>query len=272
MNYLQRLHDQHLHTKYSLDSKQDISDYYKHASSIGCSYFVTTDHIEFDSVYNRQNWTVDFESLKNDLSKLHQIYPNVTPLLGAEIGYRKDHLEDMINLINQEDFDLINMSIHDNGEVDYYLKDDYHRIGIKNMLDIYFKNAIDGVETFDNYDVLSHIDYGFKTAYTLDNTLKIEDYEHYLKVIFENVVKKDKVLEINYKVQDTINDINHLKTLLKIYKKYGGTKLSLSSDAHNIDQFINYNKEQEKYIKVIKECGFNELYYFIKRKQNKFEI
>ena len=51
MNQIKRLHDQHLHTKYSLDSKEEIVNYYQLASSIECSYFVTTDHIEFDSVF-----------------------------------------------------------------------------------------------------------------------------------------------------------------------------------------------------------------------------
>ncbi len=272
MNQIKRLHDQHLHTKYSLDSKEEIVNYYQLASSIECSYFVTTDHIEFDSVFNNQDWTVDFESLKNDLFVLNKQYPNVTPLLGVEIGYRKDHIDDMIQLINSQNFDLINMSIHDNGVYDYYMKKDYLEVGIDKMLDIYFNNIIDGVHTFKNYDVLSHVDYGFKTAYTLDSTLKIEKYESYLKEIFEVIVQDDKVLEINFKVQDTINDIEHLKTLLKMYKKYGGKKLSFSSDAHFYNQLNNYYLEQDKYFQLIKDCGFDKLCYFVNRKQCEFKI
>ena len=269
---MKRLHDQHLHTKYSLDSKEELKNYYALASKAGCSYIVTTEHIEFDSVYNNQDWTVDFESLKEELKSLGKEFKNVLPLLGVEVGYRKDHLFDMENLITQEDFDLVNMSIHDNGKYDYYMKKDYEVLGVRKMLDIYFNNAIDGVKTYKNYDVLSHIDYGFKTAYLLDNTLKIEDYKHYLEVIFKEIIKDDKVLEINFKVQKTINDINHLKSLLNIYKECGGTKLTLSSDAHFLAQQEDYYNLQEDFIKVIKEAGFNELYYFIKRKQHKFMI
>lgn len=272
MNQIKKLHDQHLHTKYSLDSKEDIERYYKLANAIGCSYFVTTEHIEFESVYNNQDWTVDFESLKNDLKTLENKYQGTKSLLGVELGYRKDHLDRMNELVKSQSFDLINMSIHDNGVYDYYMKKDYQSIGIEKMLDIYFNNAIDGVKTFKDYDVLSHIDYGFKTAYTLDNTLKVESYEHYLKEIFKQIVKDDKVLEINYKVQKTINDINHLKTLLNIYKKCDGTKLTLSSDSHFYEQLDDYYNEQDDFIKIIKECGFNELYYFVNRKQHKFEI
>ena len=272
MNQINRLHDQHLHTKYSLDSKEDLENYYKLASELNCSYIITTEHIEFDSVYNNQDWIVDFDALKNNLDSLNNKYPNVTPLLGVEVGYRKDHLTDMDKLISSQNFDLVNMSIHDNGKYDYYMKKDYEALGIDKMLDIYFNNAIDGVKTYKNYDVLSHIDYGFKTAYVLDNTLNINNYKHYLKEIFKIVVEDDKVLEINFKVQKTINDINHLKSLLSIYKECGGTKLSFSSDAHFLAQLEDYYKEQDEFINVIKEMGFNELYYFINRKQHKYII
>lgn len=266
------IHNQHLHTKYSRDSKTEVEKYFIEALRANCMYFICTDHIEFDSVYNKQDWTVDFESLKNDLNILHQKYPSITPLLGVELGYRKDKLTQMKGLLASQDFDLVNMSIHDNGVYDYYLQKDYLEVGIEKMLDIYFNNIIDGVKTFNDYDILSHVDYGFKTAYLLDQTLKIENYETYLKIIFEEIVKQNKVLEINFKVQETINDINHLKTLLQLYKKYGGTKISFSSDAHTLEQEQSYYLKQKEYINIFKELGFNELYYFIKRKPYKFSL
>lgn len=266
---MNRLHDQHLHSNYSFDSKENLEKYYKLASELGCSYFVTTEHIEFDSVFNRKDWTVDFDSMKKDLNNFSKKYPNVKPLLGVELGYRKDKLKEMNNLIASQPFDVINMSIHDNGKHDYYMKKDFIELGVDKMLDIYFNNAIDGVKTFKDYDVLSHIDYGFKTAYTVNNTLDIKNYKHYLVEIFNEVVKNNKVLEINYKVQKTINDDNHLLDLLHIYKECGGTKLSLSSDAHFLEQLVDYYKEQEHYFNLIKQAGFKELYYFINRKEYK---
>lgn len=272
MNQIKRLHDQHLHSSYSFDSKENIENYYKHASEIGCEYFVTTEHIEFDSVFNHQDWTVEFDSLKKDLEKYSKKYPNVIPLLGVEMGYRKDKLKEMDNLVKSEAFDVINMSIHDNGKQDYYMKKDFLEIGVDTMLEIYFNNAVDGVKTYKDYDVLSHIDYGFKTAYLVDNSLNINNYKHYLVEIFNEVVKNDKVLEINYKVQKTINNDQHLLDLLYIYKECGGTKLSLSSDAHFLEQLVDYYNDQEHYINLIKQAGFNELYYFINRKEYKFII
>lgn len=269
---INKLHDQHLHSCYSLDSKEDITNYVSLSEKQNCSYFLTTEHIEFDSAYNHKDWTVDFPSLIKNLDEITNINKKIKPLLGVEIGYRKDKLDKIKDLINSYKFDVINMSIHDNGIYDYYIQKDYIDIGIDKMLDIYFKNALDGVKTFQNYDVLSHIDYAFKTAYLIDNSLDIRNYESYLVDIFNEVVKNNKTLEINFKVQRTINDENHLINLLHIYKKCGGKKITFSSDAHYLSQLEDYYNEQNKYFEIIKNAGFGELSYFVKRKEYKFKI
>ena len=131
------IHDQHIHTSYSRDSQADIYEYAKKANELGCKYFVTTDHIEFNSVATNDDWTVDYENLMNDLRKLKKIYPHMEFLLGIEIGYRKDKLKEMNELLSKYPFDLVNMSIHDNGKVDYYMKKDFREIGIDKMLNIF---------------------------------------------------------------------------------------------------------------------------------------
>lgn len=266
------LHDQHLHTSYSGDSRADIDKYYEITSRYNCQYFIATDHIEFDSVYNGLDWTVDYPYLKEDLKRLHKQYPSVTPLLGVEIGYRKDKLNGMNNLLASQDFDLINLSIHDNGRYDYYMCNSFKEIGVNKMLDIYFNNVIDALSTYDNFDVLSHFDYGFKTAYLVDNTLKIEMYKGYVQEIFKLVIAKGKALEINVKVQQTIDDDQHLKTWLKWYYDLGGRNITLSSDSHEEERLINYYDCQKHYFEIIKSCGFNHVLFFVKRQPYIYNI
>ena len=61
----------------------------------------------------------------------------------------------------------------------------------------------------------------------------------------------------------------HLYQLLDIYKSLGGTRLTLSTDAHTLSR---YKEDFEKYIKIIKECGFNYLCYYIKQKEYHYDI
>lgn len=266
------IHDQHCHTSYSLDSKASIKEYAKIANKNNTKYFVCTDHIEFDSMYNNQNWTVDYDSLKKDLIEIKCEYPNLTPLLGIEIGYRKDHLEDMINTIKSEDFDVVNMSIHDNGVYDYYVKESFTEVGINNMLDIYFNNIIDALDTFTDFNVLSHFDYGFKTAYKIDDTIRIEKFEDIVRKIFRKIIKLNKVVEINLKVQFALEDTSHLETWLKWYYEEGGRKLTISSDAHESKFYEDYYQSLPMMIEKIKKIGYTHLSYFVKRKEYQYEI
>lgn len=265
------LHDQHCHTSYSLDSKANIEKYYQIASNYQTKYFVTTEHIEFSSAYNHQDWTVNFEQLINELTSLKNIFQNVTPLLGVEIGYKKNYIHNINDVINSYEFDFINLSIHDNDVYDYYLKDAFISIGIDNMLKIYFNNIIDALKNFENFDVLSHFDYGFKTAYLIDNSLLIDLYESYIRKIFKLLIKQNKTLEINMKVENILG-VTHLKKILKWYQEEGGVKLSLSSDSHNEDAYEKYYQRQISYFQIFKDLGFNELRYFVKRKEYIYNI
>ena len=118
--------------------------------------------------------------------------------------------------INSQDFDVINLSIHNNPLMEYYYESFFREYGIDKCLEMYFNQMMDAMLSMDDFDVLAHIDYGFKTAYNIDKDLKFSDYEHYLIPILKQLIKKDKALEINTKVQKAFPD-THLKYLLGLY-------------------------------------------------------
>ena len=261
------LHDQHVHSCFSHDSKELIDNYYNKTKELGCKYFITTEHIDFDVHPNHEDWTADFEKLKKRLSELYKSGGPI-PLLGVEIGYRADFRPKMEKWINSQDFDVINLSIHNNPLMEYYYESFFREYGIDKCLEMYFNQMMDAMLSMDDFDVLAHIDYGFKTAYNIDKDLKFSDYEHYLIPILKQLIKKDKALEINTKVQKAFPD-THLKYLLGLYKSLQGTKLTLSSDAHIIDRYM---EGFDKYKQIIKDCGFDHLCYFVKRKCYNFDI
>lgn len=263
------IHDQHVHSKYSVDSNQELEPYIKRALELGCKYFITTDHFDFDLVEHHINWTVNYDELKKELKALANKFPNITILLGIEMGYRSDHLDDINNQLQKEDYDLINLSIHDNEYADFYWDKYFHKYGIDNLMNAYFDEMIEATSTFFAYNVLSHIDYAFKTVYLMDNSLKISKYEDKIIKVMNNLIKNKKALEINTKVQEAINDDNHTKYLLKLYKSLGGTRITLSSDAHSVER---YKSSYEYYKKIIKECGFCYLVYYIKQKEYIYKI
>lgn len=262
------LHDQHVHTNYSRDSLQDLEQYFIKAKKLGCDYVMTCEHTDFDSPLDGVSYVADYSSLKKDMERFSNIY-NIKNLIGIELGFREDHINELNEVKNSLDFDVVNLSVHDDGHYDFYLKTFFIEDGADNVLKAYFTYLIKASKSIVDYDVLSHIDYGFKTAKMVDNSLDIKKYENELTIIMKNIINRNKALEINIKVQKTINDDNHLRYILTLYKSLGGVKLTLSSDSHIIN---DYRNRFEHYMDIIKECGFDDLSYFIKRKEYLYRI
>ena len=264
-----KLHDQHVHSMYSADSNELLKNYLEKATIEGCKYFLTTEHFDLDLVEFHDNWIGDYDKVEEELNILKKDYPNIEMLLGIEAGYKDDRIDEILEKLNSKDFDVINLSIHDGPNLDFYWYKYFEKFGEDKTMKLYFNIMIKATSTFTKYNVLSHIDYGFKTIYQNDNTKKIQEYEPYIIEVFKNLIKNNKAFEINTKVQEAINDDNHTVYLLKLYKSLGGEKLTLSSDAHSSER---YRSSFDYYMKLIKECGFEYLVYFIKQTEHKYYL
>ena len=264
-----KLHDQHVHSMYSADSNEQLKNYLEKASIEGCKYFLTTEHFDLDLVEFHDNWIGEYDKVQEELKSLKKDYPNIEMLLGIEAGYKEDRTREILEKLNSKDFDVINLSIHDGPNIDFYWYKYFREFGEEKTMKLYFDIMIKATSSFTKYNVLSHIDYGFKTIYCNNNKKQISEYEPYIIEVFKNLIKNNKALEINTKVQEAINDDNHTLYLLKLYKSLGGEKLTLSSDAHSCDR---YKSSFEHYMKLIKECGFDYLLYFIKQKEYKYYL
>ena len=262
-----KLHDQHIHTIYSADSMASLEEYYQLAQQLGCKYFVTTEHVDLDIAGKGVDWLADFSALKKHLDNIS--LPNgPIPLLGIELGYRNDLIPRFQKIFEDNQFDIINLSVHDNGKFEYYFIEAFEELGLKKTMQVYYEQILDAVTTIDKFNVLSHIDYGFKTALKIDKNYDFFSDKELLERILTKLINKGKALEVNVKVQRYMTK-EHLRELLNFYKSLGGTKVTLSSDSHKVETYLNYFDE---YKEIIKSCGFNYLCYYIKQIEYHFDI
>ena len=273
------LHDQHLHSSFSNDSEEDLRNYYIEAKKIGAQYVITTEHYDFATTVDGTTWSVDYDNLIKYQKELQKEFPTITPLLGLELGYRKEYLKEMNEISNKYDFDLIQLSIHDGQRGDYYFKSTFID-DIEGTMNLYFDAMVEAMKTFKNFDVLSHIDFGFKTIVQINNKYKLNMFEDRIREVLTLLVKLGKPLEINGKVMEVLNEEylksdstyrydDHLRYLLSIYKECGGEKLTLSSDGHKASK---YRLDFDRHMATIKEMGFTKLSYFIKRKEYFYDL
>ena len=265
---MKKIHDQHVHSYYSFDSKQPIEEYLNKAIELGLEYFVLTDHCDLNYLDKGQDIFFDIKKQHQELDELQKKYPNIKILKGIEIGYKPSELDRINQIIKDNKFDIINLSLHESDGIDYYFKEEFLKLGVRETLNIYFKRQLEAVKNFNDFDVFCHIDYGFKTAYQADNSIKLSDYEDLVSEILKEVIKKDKALEINTKVQKALPK-EHTIYLLNLYKKAGGKHITISSDAHSLRRFY---EGIDEYLPLIKEAGFNHITYFIKRNKKAFNL
>lgn len=276
---MEKIHDQHLHSSFSMDSTEDLRNYYEEAKKQGIKYVMTCEHYDYATSVDGTDWCADLDGLQKYQKELQKEYPNITPLLGIELGYKKDYLKEITEISNKYDFDLIQLSIHDGPLGDYYFKSTFEK-DIIGTMNYYFDQMVDALNSFSNFDVLSHIDFGFKTIVQINPSYKFKMFENRIREVLKILVKLDKPLEINSKVNEVLNNEylkvdknyqydDHIRYLLSIYKECGGTKLTLSSDGHKVSK---YRLDFDKHIKTIKEMGFTKLSYFIKRKEYFYDL
>ena len=197
---------------------------------------------------------------EKEITELRAKYPNIHIMSGIEIGFERRLFDEHLKPLNDNKFDLVIMSVHFLNGLDYYKPELLMKLDPVEVMNNYFDSMLDGVTNFPRYDILGHLDYGFRSILKVYPEQKISNYEDRLIKIFKALIQRDKVLEINTKVQERINDDSHTKYLIDLYKKVGGVNITVTSDSHNIERSLS---SFDKYSQMIKEAGFDHLNYFI---------
>jgi len=255
--------DQHVHTYYSRDSEETFENYIQSAKQLGLDTLVFTDHCDFDWMHI-DLWYYDIEKHFKECEEMSKKYPEIKVYPGIEIGYVPEKYDEINKIIKSHKFNVINLSLHVIDNYDLYFFPPYEEYGVDNLLNLYFDRLYEMIDKMDDFDTLSHFDYGFKTVKRSIPTYQISMFEDKVKKIMSLLIKKEKALEINMKVQRGINDFSHLRYVLKLYKSLGGKYLTLSSDAHRAEKLCN---SFDEIFPILKEEGFDELTCFIDRKK-----
>ncbi|MEG1972213.1 MAG: histidinol-phosphatase HisJ family protein [Oscillospiraceae bacterium] len=253
------IYDQHLHSKFSYDSRQEMEEYIIAAKAQGDKIFTTTEHMDLDSSITDCDMVPDFANLLAERSRLAKKY-DIEILNGIEIGYKPITQEKIEKVISHHsEFDMIILSIHE---------DEYGDVATQALLqnktpDIAFTHYLElvlyAVTHFSDFDILGHIDFIIRYVGQLD----IKKYEKKLIEIFKIVIEKGKTLEINTRLIEKYGTVEYSKFVIETYAKCGGVKVSLGSDAHKID---GYKLNFETVKKILMENGISGITAYKNRK------
>ena len=242
--------DQHVHSSFSFDSNEDLENYINVSNN---SDIITTEHLDFENpIINYKDSSIDYLKYVGQIKNLNKKYSNKF-FLGIEIGYTPNSEKRIEDFLKDKNFNLKLLSIHQNGNYDYMCVNK-KLISLEVLIQEYFEQMIQALESSIEFNVLAHFEYGLRMIDILviefDNLASV-----FLNKIIELIVKKEIAFEVNTKSMYKYKKENLYSYMIEKYLKKGGKLFTLGSDAHNIKDYAYKFDEAKKFLlsKNIKE-------------------
>ena len=235
--------DQHVHSSFSFDSNEDLENYINVSNN---SDIITTEHLDFENpIINYKDSSIDYLKYVGQIKNLNKKYSNKF-FLGIEIGYTPNSEKRIEDFLKDKNFNLKLLSIHQNGNYDYMCVNK-KLISLEVLIQEYFEQMIQALESSIEFNVLAHFEYGLRMI-----DISVTDFDNlasiFLNKIIELIVKKEIAFEVNTKSMYKYKKENLYSYMIEKYLKKGGKLFTLGSDAHNIKDYAYKFDEARKFL------------------------
>ena len=235
--------DQHVHSNFSFDSNEDLENYINVSNN---SDIITTEHLDFENpIINYKDSSIDYLKYVGQIKNLNKKYSNKF-FLGIEIGYTPNSEKRIEDFLKDKNFNLKLLSIHQNGNYDYMCVNK-KLISLEVLIQEYFEQMIQALESSIEFNVLAHFEYGLRMI-----DISVTDFDNlasvFLNKIIELIVKKEIAFEVNTKSMYKYKKENLYSYMIEKYIKKGGRLFTLGSDAHNIKEYAYKFDEAKKFL------------------------
>ena len=242
--------DQHVHSSFSFDSNENLENYINVCNE---NDMITTEHLDFENpIINYKDSLFDYLKYVEQVENLNKRYPNKF-FSGIEIGYTPNSEKRIEDFLKDKNFNLKHLSIHQNGNYDYMCVNK-KLISLEVLIQEYFEQMIQALESSIEFNVLAHFEYGLRMI-----DISVTDFDNlasvFLNKIIELIVKKEIAFEVNTKSMYKYKKENLYNYMIEKYIKKGGRLFTLGSDAHNIKEYAYKFDEAKNFLlsKNIKE-------------------
>ena len=235
--------DQHVHSNFSFDSNEDLENYINVSNK---NDIVTTEHLDFaNPIINYEDSSIEYLKYIEEITSLNKKYSNKF-FSGIEIGYTSNSEKRIEDFLKDKNFNLKLLSIHQNGLFDYMCVNK-KLISLEALIQEYFEQMIQALESSIEFNVLAHFEYGIRIV-----DISVTDFDSlaskFLNKIIELIVKKEIAFEVNTKSMYKYKKENLYSYMIEKYLKKGGKLFTLGSDAHNIKDYAYKFDEARKFL------------------------
>ena len=235
--------DQHVHSNFSFDSNEELENYVNVSNK---NDIVTTEHLDFaNPIINYEDSSINYLKYIEEIDNLNKKYSNKF-FSGIEIGYTPNSEKRIEDFLKDKNFNLKLLSIHQNGLYDYMCVNK-KLISLETLIQEYFEQMIQALESSIEFNVLAHFEYGIRII-----DISVTDFDSlaskFLNKIIELIVKKEIAFEVNTKSMYKYKKENLYSYMIEKYLKKGGKLFTLGSDAHNIKDYAYRFDDARKFL------------------------
>lgn len=262
--------DCHVHTNISHDGISEIKEYIASGKEKNVDEITFTEHWDDYTGLDTKLKTLDVSAYREKYLK----YKDDSVLkinFGIEVGLQPDIVDKVETMIKQYPFDFVIGSSHITCKKDMAMdKSFFNGLTRKEAYLKYFKEVLENIKLYNEFDVYGHIDYVVRYGGYAENKIEYNEFNEILDEILTLLIKKDKGIEINtsgirYKLCNPHPNID----ILKRYKELGGKIITMGSDAHKVD---NLAEDFSLAFDILEDVGFKEIAVYHNRKPDFVQI
>ena len=149
--------DYHVHSEFSFDSEEKISNIIKKAISLNMKQIVITDHQDFNWPVKGEVPLIDLPEYDSTISGFKHHYENQIEIIkGIELGLMDNCAEKYHDLFDHHSFDFVIGSCHIVDNMDPYYSQFWENRDDRMAFELYFNTLYNGLLSFNKIDTLGH--------------------------------------------------------------------------------------------------------------------
>lgn len=228
--------DCHLHSPFSPDAKRmGASDPFEIADAArerGLKGFIATDHV--DVGHWQSSPPVDFDAYFTVWEKVRKANPDLKIYVGLEVGFEIQYVEQTYKLVKDLPVEYVINSVHYwkepvKSESGY---DNYYIYGKHAGYEDYLRAVSASLDVPYGFNTIGHL--GFPERYApFPENERAMGYDEF-KPLFDEIIRKAVARGVRFELNTNVQgELCHPRAdFLRAYKKAGGVRPVLGSDAH----------------------------------------
>ncbi|MCH5153702.1 MAG: PHP domain-containing protein [Clostridiales bacterium] len=232
--------DCHIHSAFSPDAKaigadepQKIADAVR---AKGLRGFIVTDHLD---VGHWNGYVIDFDKYFSVWNRVRENNPDLTIYIGLEVGFEQKYVKETTKLVKDLPLEYVINSVH------YWEHEVPIPKGVPPYLS-YLKAIRQSLDVDYGFNTIGHI--GFLQRY-IHTPMLYDDYRGIMDDIIKTAVSRGIRIEEN--TNEPLPIKQPREDFLTAYKKAGGVRPVLGSDAHTSDKIAQHFKEANELLDKI---------------------